>query len=496
MPTGKRSGTRPFRAHFKKRTTVRTRLTDDIRERARAVTDIDGLLVVLNDIKRLNQSPRAKSFHPITLQKLNFWGRIDQTEFFFTIAGTKQRGERYHHFKIPKRQGGFRTISAPTTTLKRLLRTINAFLACIYRPTDQAMGFVERRSVIDNAAHHTSKNYIFTTDISNFFPSITRTMVSRRLQQPPYSLSPRLAFLLSDLCCMKTYDDSGAAQYLLPQGAPTSPTITNIVCDRLDTRLASLARAYGMDYTRYADDITFSSNHNLFGTGSPVLRKIEQIIADFGFRQNEGKTRLRRRGERQEVTGLVVSDKVNIERRYLRELRATLHVWLRHGYSVAVRTFVFERHGDPRKMMEQTLAGRLQWVAAVKGADSNQYLRLCEKFDACIAALAAAPRARFRGNKTQFVETLAVADFERRHRCQLAMKRLPTRDGKGFRLKAFFRSQGVEISVDVSRNAYRLPLSSLAVSLCIHPRRGYFWLLHRPLPTSAATLSPSEGNNE
>ena len=127
--------------------------------------------------------------------------------------------------------------------------------------------------------------------------------------------------------------------YKLPQGAPTSPLLTNAICDTLDRRLAGLARRFGLHYTRYADDITFSSMHNVYQDGSPFRHELERIVSGQHFKINAKKTRLNHRGERQEVTGLTVGEKVNVARRYVKDVRAILHIWERYGMNAAVAKF-------------------------------------------------------------------------------------------------------------------------------------------------------------
>ena len=115
--------------------------------------------------------------------------------------------------------------------------------------------------------------------------------------------------------------------YKLPQVAPTSPLLTNAICDTLDRRLAGLAKRFGLRYTRYADDITFSSMHNVYQNGSPFRIELERIISGQHFKINPKKTRLHHRGQRQEVTGLTVGEKINVCRSYVKDIRAILHIW-------------------------------------------------------------------------------------------------------------------------------------------------------------------------
>ena len=119
---------------------------------------------------------------------------------------------------------------------------------------------------------------------------------------------------------------------VLPQGSPASPILTNIVCINLDRRLSGLARRFKLNYTRYSDDITFSSMHNVYQENGEFMTELRRIIADQQFSINEDKTRLQKRGSRQEVTGLVVSDRVNVVRGYARSIGSLLYIWKRYGH--------------------------------------------------------------------------------------------------------------------------------------------------------------------
>ena len=188
------------------------------------------------------------------------------------------------------------------------------------------------RSIADNARRHVRRRHILNVDLKDFFPSTSFRRVKTVLELEPFALTgPReeLAFLIANLCC-----DAGR----LPQGAPTSPTLTNVVCQRLDRRLTRLARQHHAVYSRYADDLTFSSNHAPLA--EPFENELRVIIQDEGYRVNEKKLRRRSCYERQEVTGLIVNDKVNVRRRFIKDLRYRLHVWERFGLEKAQADFL------------------------------------------------------------------------------------------------------------------------------------------------------------
>ena len=214
-------------------------------------------------------------------------------------------------FRIPKKDGGERVLLAPRGKLMTVQRWILRHILDRAKPHPAATGFVAGRSIVDNAASHAGKAVIVRLDLKDFFPSIGFRQVRRVFQSLGYPY--RVASALAGLC---TVDGR------LPQGAPTSPALSNLVCQRLDRRFEGLSKRHGFTYTRYADDIVFSSDH-------PKLPKLlpffKQVIREEGFDVNERKVVIMGRGQRQVVTGLVVNEQPNLPRRQRRLLRAALH---------------------------------------------------------------------------------------------------------------------------------------------------------------------------
>jgi retron-type reverse transcriptase len=198
------------------------------------------------------------------------------------------------------------------------------------------------------------------------------------------------------LCCTEmdverknkiTGDWETCKRNVLPQGAPTSPVITNIICYKLDRRLSGLAKRFGLKYSRYADDITFSSMHNVYQPESAFLNELHRIISDQNFHIKESKTRLQKDGYRKEVTGLLVNEKVNVQRRYIKQLRMWLYYWERYGYERASGFFLQQyiadkghvKNGKPD--MANVISGKLDYLKMVKGADNELYLKLKSRFE-------------------------------------------------------------------------------------------------------------------
>ncbi|MBK8626360.1 MAG: hypothetical protein IPN86_12600 [Saprospiraceae bacterium] len=177
---------------------------------------------------------------------------------------------------------------------------------------------------------------------------------------------------------------------VLPQGAPTSPTITNIICERLDRRLSGLAKRFGLKYSRYADDITFSSMHFEYSKDGEFIKELNRIITDQNFDIKDSKTRLQKQGYKQEVTGLVVNEQVNVNERYIKELRMWLYTWEKYGYEKAYNYFLLRYKTDKGHIkkgkpdMANVIAGKLDYLKMVKGSDNQLYSKLKGRFNLLI----------------------------------------------------------------------------------------------------------------
>lgn len=250
------------------------------------------------------------------------------------------------------------------------------------------MGFTCGRSVVDNANLHNHQNYVFNLDLKDFFPSISQARVWKRLQLAPFNFNKEVASVIAGLCCMKIVSDEEGVktQYILPQGAPTSPLLTNAICDTLDRRLHGVANRFGLRYSRYADDITFSSMHNVYRDGSEFRTELRRIISSQNFAINSNKTRLQHCSKRQEVTGLTVGRKVNVTAKYIKDVRAILHIWEKYGEQAAYAAFYprykaakGELHrGEPN--IENVISGKLCYLKMVKGEHDSVYVKLYAQF--------------------------------------------------------------------------------------------------------------------
>lgn len=229
----------------------------------------------------------------------------------------------YTTFEIPKKKGGTRSISAPNDELKEIQRHL-ADVLYEYKKTilddnqiknNVSYAFEKGKGIISNAEVHRNKRLVLNIDLKDFFDSFHFGRVCGYFEKNKYFMLPHeVAVILSQLSC---YNGK------LPQGAPTSPIITNLMCQILDVKIINLSKRYKLNYTRYADDLTFSTNDKHFlEKQNEFIEKLEKFINHEGFEINKEKTRLQYNDSRQVVTGLVVNKKINICRDYYRETRA------------------------------------------------------------------------------------------------------------------------------------------------------------------------------
>lgn len=238
----------------------------------------------------------------------------------------------YIYFTIPKKSGGLRQLAAPHEKLADAQEWIFHHILQKVSMHDAAHGFVAGRSTLTNARPHVGHAIVLNSDLKDFFPSITFWRVSGAFRELGYS--PAVATILGLLCTespRRVVEYNGQKLHVatgprcLPQGACTSPALSNLISRRLDSRLNGIATKMKWTYTRYADDLTFSSEAAASDQVGYLLARIRHISQDEGFRVNEAKTRVLRRSAAQSVTGIIVNDKPGIGRDTVRRLRAILH---------------------------------------------------------------------------------------------------------------------------------------------------------------------------
>jgi len=249
---------------------------------------------------------------------------------FLTFTQKLSTHTDYVRFKMAKKTGGFREISAPKPKLKRLQYWILDNVLNKVEVSDQTHGFVKERSIVSNALPHVGKSVVINCDLQNFFPTLSYPRVKGLFQSLGYSAEVATIFaLLTTEAEQKEVVLDGEKLYLytgkryLPQGSPASPMITNLICRKLDKRMQGIATTLGFTYTRYADDMTFSSNE--YNNINKILYWVKGITQDEGFILHPDKTRIMKKGSCQEVTGVVVNEKASVNKKELKKFRALLY---------------------------------------------------------------------------------------------------------------------------------------------------------------------------
>lgn len=347
---------------------------------------------------------------------------IESRHFRYFMNLDKSYG--YKTFTIPKKSGGERRIWAPKGNLMWIQYCIKEIIELYYHPQSSVYGFVKGKSILDNAQCHTNKKYVFNVDISDFFESVTEKMIATRLMRPPFSFNHQISETIARLSCICLYEwvenpifhnMDCVHHHVLAQGSPTSPILANAVCDDMDVMLMGLASRFGLTYTRYADDITFSSNHNVYYSDSDFRKELFRIVTLFDFKINNKKTRLQHSTQKQEVTGLTVNKDVNVNRKWYKEIRGILHIWEKYGKYAALNSFYPQYHSNHglshhgEADIENIVYGKLCFLKMVIGTNNPRYIKLFHKFQTLTSNI-----NRVSNNeKWQYIYTMPLKAFEK-----------------------------------------------------------------------------------
>lgn len=326
-------------------------LKELIRGKFEKINNVDEFVSLLNYIDIHIHNPE-KEIHLLTSRHL----------YFLSIS----KNTRYKTFYLRKKNGKQRIINSPDKLLKRVQNLINILLQIIFENFSHncCNGFLIGKDIVRNALPHVNKRYVLNIDLKDFFPSINFRRIKTVVELPPFNLKNQreeIGFLISNI---STYEN------FLPQGAPTSPILSNIVTQTLDSKIYKVCFHKKIKYSRYADDLTFSCNNNILN--DKFLLAIGKIIKEENFVVNEEKTRIRSSMDRQEVTGLVVNTKVNVKRKYLQKVRAMLNNWDKGGLQFAEERF--KLHQPPHQVdfdFKAVLLGHLAFIKLVKGDENH-----------------------------------------------------------------------------------------------------------------------------
>jgi len=304
----------------------------------------------------------------------------NQEEFYYDdINEYNVINSNYKFFALKKKSGGTREIMAPKGQLKNIQRWINFYILNKIRLHDNCFGFIKGKSIKDNAMIHASQECILNIDLLKFFDTITQERVFGMFKE--FGYHPNLARLLANLTTAKHkewyWKDIDLKEHpelkalvdkkpkIIPQGAPTSPAISNIISRKLDNRLNKLASKCNCKYSRYADDITFSG----VKSNIPSLKLISKIINEEGFYINKKKVGYYSKGSKQHVTGLSINYGVRIPRERKRLIRQTLHYCKMYG----VENHRKITYSDNKKHFKEWLAGNIAFIQSVEPDKANEY---------------------------------------------------------------------------------------------------------------------------
>lgn len=313
---------------------------------------------------KIESRTELASFLGVKVQELDYICRLRQPTNLYTT------------FTIPKKTGGTRTICAPNRQLKYIQNKLNKVLTELYVPKTTAHGYIKKKNIITNSNVHVGNRQVLNLDIADFFPSIHFGRVRGLFEKPPFNFNSFISRDLAQIVCFK-----GS----LPQGAPTSPIISNFICRSLDNQLKKFCKNYKVVCTRYCDDITISTPAKNFPATIVSQDGIlgAELIALFNqnnFKLNNDKIRLKSCGERKMVTGIVVNEKVNLTQKTYRDFRAKIFFTYTYGLKEGAKKNNYLVDGKPDKeRFERYIIGKLNYFKMVLGVWNSKYQYLAQK---------------------------------------------------------------------------------------------------------------------
>ena len=349
--------------------------------KVKEMKSVDDFIKLLNGLRYSRYGEKCK---PITRNLL-----------YYYASNKVPISNLYTDIYIPKKSGGKRKIQIPCRGLKEIQGYIAEILNALFTPQSCVTGFVRGKNIIDNAKPHVGHKYLLSWDIKDFFSSIYAKLVKYCLVNDPFNFPDDIANLITNICGVRIEEDS--CKRVLPQGSPCSPILSNIVFAVFDKYIVDHCTWRGVIYTRYADDMTFSADHDFYYDSrfswGRVLPSNGQFYHNKHLRQffylakrlniNKKKTRKCKQGQRKIVTGIVVNDKLNVKREYVREIRNLLFIWEKYGYNGAKARFNNHVHkstpnAKPSELLN-VLVGRINFIKQVKGKNDPIFLRFKTK---------------------------------------------------------------------------------------------------------------------
>lgn len=332
-----------------------------------------NVLERFSNLEDIRQFPSLLNFIDDNISSNEDRKKITLKNLYF-LASTKDG--RYKTSTIPKKNGKNRIIDAPDLPLKRIQKLINILFQILFEKKVHynSNGFLLNRGIVRNAICHVGKRYLLNLDIQDFFPTITFRRIKAVLSFNPFNLKDereKIAFMIANIC---TYNG------ILPQGAPTSPILSNIITQSLDRKITKFCISRKIRYSRYADDLSFSSNENIFDKN--LISDLIKIVESENFKINTEKTRLKTNGERQEVTGIIVNKRLNVNRHFLKKTRAILHNWEKKGVLFTQNKFLLH-YNKPDKGdidFKNVLWGYISFIGLIRGKDDKIFTNFFHKY--------------------------------------------------------------------------------------------------------------------
>lgn len=296
-----------------------------------------------------------------------------------------KRNSMYHFYQISKKNGGKREISVPHKQLKYIQNWIKKNILDKLEQDDNAHAYIKNKSILTNANSHLNSETILNIDLKKFFDSITEYRIFHLFKHLGYhsNLAVDLAKLCTSPISERYFDTFSEADKILfqniynnkigtlPQGAPTSPSLSNLVCLRLDKRFYNYCYKNEVIYTRYSDDITFSGNKNNF----PSLSLIEKIITQEKFFINENKVKYFNKGQKQMVTGLLIDKKIRVPKKFKKEIYR--HLFFCKKFSPRIHfKYLSEKNGIEKGFQKDWLFGKIRYVYSIEPTEGVKMLKL------------------------------------------------------------------------------------------------------------------------
>lgn len=274
----------------------------------------------------------------------------------YLYAVCNRQDNFYRTFNISKRNGKSRTISEPLPILKEVQKWILENILNQAKISPYAKAFVKKKSIKENARFHRNQDFVISMDIKDFFPTINFDKIVGVFEQLGYHYA--LSIMLANICSLNAS---------LPQGAPSSPAISNIIMLEFDEELAIYCKNKGLRYTRYADDITISGNVKL--GKSEIINFVRKLLWKEGFLVNSSKTKVLRKYQRQLVTGIVVNEKMQAPKEYRKQIRQEVYY---------IKTYGVDSHLEYKQLKKKKylyhLLGKIQHVLMVNPRDKDMII--------------------------------------------------------------------------------------------------------------------------